>query len=634
MVAGYEKLITDVDGKIYVGDLLNPGDYQLIETKAKVGYWLDSKPVDFKVTKDQTVATSKTMKNTKQGNLIINKVDSADNKPLSGAVFKLYDVNDATFTTPLYTSSSTGVDGKAEFTNVKYGDYRLKETTTPTGYVVSQLDDGVIITVNSATQDINVRNEKINQAVKLTKVDVDNNNIKLAGAVFTLHKSDGTIVEKNKDGDDLPKSFIADEKGEITVNKLAPGDYYFLEIEAPRYYLEPTSANNKTQQFTIAPSQTTFTNVSMTNKRGEGSIIIKKVDAADNNILLEGVEFILTSKFGTLTKTSSTGVNGKIEFTGLPYDTYILTENKAHKDYVISTLPQEIVLDGETDGISKEITVENTKKDHSVKLIKYNSGKTLKLEGAIFELRKEIAGVYEVVTGIDVKKLTTDENGEINLKDLPVGKYQLIETSAAAGYILNSDPVEFEIFENQTVTTIVEKLNSRKPTGGDDKPEIPKVPEVKPGSNVANILINKVDEDSKPLAGAEFTLYDENGVAIRTAVSDESGIVLFDNLPLGKYSIQETKAPKNYALEQETLTVNITESSTYSYTLTNVLSVTETDNTDNSSNGGSNLGQNTSNGQGTLPNTGSIFNTTTLTIIGLILIVIGIVSIKRNKIRD
>ena len=87
-------------------------------------------------------------------------------------------------------------------------------------------------------------------------------------------------------------------------------------------------------------------------------------------------------------------------------------------------------------------------------------------------------------------------------------------------------------------------------------------------------------------------------------------------------------------MEQETLTVNITESSTYSYTLTNVLSVTETDNTDNSSNGGSNLGQNTSNGQGTLPNTGSIFNTTTLTIIGLILIVIGIVSIKRNKIRD
>ncbi len=376
----------------------------------------------------------------------------------------------------------------------------------------------------------------------------------------------------------------------------------------------------------------------MTNKRGEGSIIIKKVDSADYSILLEGVEFILTSKFGTITKTSSTNADGKIEFTNLPYDTYTLTESKTHKDYVISALPQEIVLDGKTDGISEEVIVENTKKDHSVKLIKYNGDKTLKLKGAIFELRTETAGVYEVVTGIDVKKLTTDDNGEINLTDLPAGKYQLIEISAADGYRLNSDPVDLEILENQTAVTIVEKLNSRKPTGGGgDKPEIPKVPEVVPGNKVANILINKVDEKSNPLEGAEFTLYDENGIAIRTAVSDESGKILFDNLPLGKYSIQETKAPENYELSQEVKTVNITESTTYSYTFTNVLSETingNRGNTENSNSGGSKTEIDKPNGQTTLPNTGSIFNTTLLAIIGLILIIAGIVSIKRNKIRS
>jgi uncharacterized surface anchored protein len=180
-------------GIIFI-DYLAPGNYKLIEISAPSGYWLDTTPIEFTVTEDQLEPTSKTVTNTKQGNLIINKVDAANNNPLSGAIFKLYDVNDITFVTPLYNSSTTDINGIATFTNVKYGDYILKETTTPTGYVVSPTDDENQVVINSETKEITIKNELINQAVKLIKVDVDNNDTKLAGAVFKLYHSNGTLV--------------------------------------------------------------------------------------------------------------------------------------------------------------------------------------------------------------------------------------------------------------------------------------------------------------------------------------------------------------------------------------------------------------------------------------------------------
>ena len=84
--------------------------------------------------------------------------------------------------------------------------------------------------------------------------------------------------------------------------------------------------------------------------------------------------------------------------------------------------------------------------------------------------------MYDIVTGIDVEKLTTDDNGEINLKDLPVGKYQLIETKAPAGYKLDNMPVKFEIIEKQKKTIILEKTNFRVTSGGDGTPTDPRTP--------------------------------------------------------------------------------------------------------------------------------------------------------------
>ena len=61
----------------------------------------------------------------------------------------------------------------------------------------------------------------------------------------------------------------------------------------------------------------------------------------------------------------------------------------------------------------------------------------------------------------------------------------------------------------------------------------------------------KYDTYGAPLPGAEFTLYNEDGEAVETAVSDEKGEFRFQYFPRGKYTVRETKAPDGYDLSEK-----------------------------------------------------------------------------------
>lgn len=67
----------------------------------------------------------------------------------------------------------------------------------------------------------------------------------------------------------------------------------------------------------------------------------------------------------------------------------------------------------------------------------------------------------------------------------------------------------------------------------------------------AVIRIQSVDSEGQALAGAEFTLYDENGKEIARAVSNENGMVIFIIDPDGSFIIKETKAPAGYRMSRE-----------------------------------------------------------------------------------
>ena len=85
-----------------------------------------------------------------------------------------------------------------------------------------------------------------------------------------------------------------------------------------------------------------------------------------------------------------------------------------------------------------------------------------------------------------------------------------------------------------------------------------------------NLELSKVDESDPTvkLSGAEFTVTKPNGAKVRMEeVLDRAGkgtgVYRLEGLPYGRYTVQETKAPEGYELNQAIFEVNITEEKTY-----------------------------------------------------------------------
>ncbi len=86
----------------------------------------------------------------------------------------------------------------------------------------------------------------------------------------------------------------------------------------------------------------------------------------------------------------------------------------------------------------------------------------------------------------------------------------------------------------------------------------------------ASIQVKKLDQDKKPLKGAEFTLYDSEGKEIKTFVSGEDGTVLFKDILYGEYTIKETKVPEGYLASEGTIKVFVDkDGEIYSYEVVN-----------------------------------------------------------------
>ena len=217
--------------------------------------------------------------------------------------------------------------------------------------------------------------------------------------------------------------------------------------------------------------------------------------------------------------------------------------------------------DQETEIVYGDVTVPDELAKGKIRVKKTDAETGNGLSNAEFEIRakEDIVtpdGTVKVKAGTVVDTIKTDDKGSAETKVLYLGKYEVQETKAPEGYLLNTQKYPVELIYADQETEIV--------YGDVTVPD-----EIAKGK----IRITKTDkETNKPIpSGAEFTvtaaedittpdgtIRTEKGTVVATLTTDDKGKAETDKLYLGKYVIKETKAPEGYLLNEKEFEVILT----------------------------------------------------------------------------
>jgi len=284
-------------------------------------------------------------------------------------------------------------------------------------------------------------------SVEIIKVDSMDDNIKLAGAVFTIYKQN----EETGQFELLFSGLTTDEDGTLIISDLDPGTYKLVETQAPPGYRLPEDFE---RIFTIdgEGEMPEVEIIYIENELAKGSIAFIKVDSQNQDITLAGAVFALyrlnvgTGEYELIQAGLITGANGTLIISDLLPGSYKLVETQAPPGYYLdpnnNTTFFTVTLDENGEVIEEQpIYIGNTLLG-SIQIIKVDADNSdIRLEGAVFDLYKlnSVSGQYDLIQ----TDLVSGPDGSIILQDLEPGEYKLVETQAPAGYRLPQNPEFF-----------------------------------------------------------------------------------------------------------------------------------------------------------------------------------------------
>ncbi|MGG5460558.1 SpaA isopeptide-forming pilin-related protein [Clostridium sp. B9] len=524
-------LITNDSGQITV-DGLTPGKYAFIETYAPEGYELDSTPLKFTIDFNQKeLVKVNALNNEETGTLILEKTDSLTKKAIKGAKFNLINSKGVLVGEGLETDEN----GKITVDNLLPDTYKFIETYTPDGYVLDSTPVMGEVVFNQKTPKtvVMTNDEKAGGAI-LTKTDKQTKNV-VPGATFNVVKVvDGQANLNNAvqvNGVDLEK--VTDISGQISVDGLTPGEYAFIETNAPDgYELDQTPV-----KFTISFNQQEPVRVSTTNSEKTGGAILTKTDS-DTGKVLKGATFkVVKVVNGEVDLNNTVQVQGKdlikttdedgqIKVEGLLPGEYAFVETSAPEGYELDKTPINFTVDFNQQELCK-VNASNKEIRGSVVLTKKDGNTGLNVPGAVVKIVKVINGEVNFEQVVQ-SNLTTGVTGTLIASNLVPGEYAFVETSAPKGYELNETPVKFTIGFNQKESAKATLVNNQRE---------------------GSIILTKTDaQTNSPLAGVKFDLLDSKGNVVNKEplVTDQNGTITVNNLAPGDYSFEEVEALPGY----------------------------------------------------------------------------------------
>ena len=516
---------------------------------------------------------------TPTGTIALKKT-SEDNL-VEGVKFHLYGTSLSGL--PVDEYAVTDKNGLAKFEDVLIsGDtpYVLEEVDTAIRYVVPASQTAPIEWKKVTNRSFHNVLKKFN--VTVTKTDVETGSTPqgdatLAGAVYGIYKGEELVdtYTTDENGQFTTKYYICDD--DWSVREISPSEGYLLDetvhhvgAEPELYTIEYNSAANDVNDQVI-----------------KGNIaIIKHTDDGETQIETpeEGAVFEVFLKsagsYGDAKETErdilTCDGNGFAQSKDMPYGIYTVKQTSGWEGRELMK-PFDVFIN--KDGQTYRYLINNANFESYIKIVKKDAetGNTIPYAGAGFQIYDPNGNLvtmtftYPEVTTIDTFYTTAD--GElITPQTLEYGKgYSLVEVQAPYGYVLDSEPVYFDVeqenSEEESGVTIVRVERSNMAQKG-------KVTVTKSGEVFSTVAGDKgLYQPIFSVSGLEGAVYEiaaaedivtldgtvraKKGEVVDTVTTGKDGTAKSKELYLGRYEVKETTAPYGMVLNDETHSVEL-----------------------------------------------------------------------------